>query len=213
MPNILYSTGFDGGNENPLSESGKWNSGYGGNLQIVSNRARIAAVGTYSVATFTGSASPDQMVEWTVPTWNAASAGTIAAPAIFRAASPATNTWYELDVVKDTGASPRIELWKVIAGSATQIGSSITIAVTGGDRFRAWVDGFTFYCLQNSTQIAQFTDTTQAIASGLVGFAIYVSAAGAGGDVEVDTVSVSNVATPRLVQPLRPRIFAPGLAR
>jgi hypothetical protein len=169
----LASDNFTRANENPLSNGGKWTimSGSTGSLQILSNRCQPTDNTQLGGAIWTGLVWPnDQYSELTV---QAVQSGADIRVMVRSNSNIGTNTSYFVQIL-GVGASQSVKLFKDVAGTFTQLGTTQTVTVTAGDVFRCEAQGTTIRAKQNGSVLV--TQVDAAIASGSAGFEM--SAAG-----------------------------------
>lgn len=172
------------------------------NLQVVSNRVRNITAGNGGLESVASVSAPaDQYIQATLATFNAASAGTLALQLLLRIAAPPTQTYYEVDFVRNTGAAYRVEIYSTVAGVAVLIISTTVPIFQAGDICLAVLKDFHFWIYLNKTLVIDTTEAVGTIATGGAGLGIYMNAAGTVGEVEADDYSMGALQPFLLVRP------------
>jgi hypothetical protein len=189
-----FTDNFNRSDNTDLGSS--WDSGYTDydNLQIVSNSARGVTVDNSSALETVNSPSfaDDQ--------WASVKLSTLSPPTSFggawiilRAASPGTDTYYFCGFIyyADTLYT---EIWKSVAGEATNLSGVTTTTWSSGDVLKCSVVGTSISLEKNGVQQTSTTDSD--ISSGRPGLRINLETAGNGGavtDVQLDDFTASDV--------------------
>ncbi len=162
----LHSDTFQRPDENPLSDGGKWTAPSGLNTgQLVSHAVESITTGLPNPNAFwtgDGAWANDQYSQITVQ--NISGIGQVFA-AVRSNVAASTTVYY---VQTNAGA---VQIYKEVAGSFTQL-TSVTAAITAGDKLALAVIGTTLYALKNGAVISSVIDNS--IASGTAGFMLYV---------------------------------------
>ncbi len=183
-----YSTGFPGADENPLSESGKWDAGTGWsgllNVQVVGNRVRGATAANSDSGARLNSISPgaDQYGQIDIVTWQGTTR--IEAGVLLRMAAAPTKTYYICNAYSVNSSGSYTEIYKYVSGAFTSLATDNVTQWVAGNKLRCEIKGSSIILYRDDSSFLTASDSS--IASGNVGLKIAMSAGGTLADGEID---------------------------
>lgn len=196
-----YADNFSQADENPLSSGGVWSGGYTalGDLQVISNRARVATLNADEAMTYNvSSPTNDQFVQFTIATWNTGSSAILSVKGFLRWNAPGSPTGYEIAVNRIAGADS-IHVYEMTAGTETELGVGQAITVAAGDVFTGIIRGSQIFVFQNTT--LRYTTSDATITSGRIGLGGFVGTGGADSDFEISNFTGGDIRKTRLYLP------------